>query len=99
MRRQEYQLKCLNGMERETGFEPRSVAGSALKPASPAPARAPAPSRLRLASVTPRRGHTPFETPVRGFKVTSTLGLGSKVWIGSRDLRPRPQAWGGTALP
>jgi len=61
------------GLERETGFEPRSVAGSALKPASPAPARGPAPSRLRYASVTPRRGHTPFETPGRGFKVTFTF--------------------------
>ena len=57
-------------MERETGFEPRFVAGSALKPASTAPARGPAPSRLRFASVSPRRGHTPFETPGRGFNVT-----------------------------
>ena len=60
-------------MERETGFEPRFVAGSALKPASTAPARGPAPSRLCFASVTPRRGHTPFEAPGRGFNVTLTL--------------------------
>src|SRR5438094_88705 len=34
-------------MERETGFEPRSVAGSALRLASPAPARGPRPLPAR----------------------------------------------------
>lgn len=44
------------------GVEPPSVAGSALRPASPAPAEGASP----LAR-SPRRGHAPFESPGRGF--------------------------------
>lgn len=47
------------------GFEPHSVAGSALGLASRLPQRGPAPS-VR----SPRKGLTPFEIPCRGFKST-----------------------------
>ena len=50
-------------MERATGFEPRSVAGSALKLASRLPLKGPAPSRAPHEG-----GPPPSEPPCRGFK-------------------------------
>jgi len=50
-----------------TGFEPRSVAGSALSLASPASTEGASPLVY-----SPRRGCTPFETPGRGFKARNT---------------------------
>src|SRR2546426_8510035 len=62
------------GMERETGFEPRSLAGSALIPASPAPARGPAPSRARVASRHPTKGAHPLRNPGSRVQLESTGG-------------------------
>ena len=56
-------------MERATGFEPRSVAGSALKPASPAPTKGACPL-VR----SPRRGHPPFVTPLPRVQKEITCG-------------------------
>ena len=52
----------VQSVERAMGFEPHSVARSALKHASWLPLRGPCPL-VR----SPRRGHTPFVTLCRGF--------------------------------
>ena len=73
------------------GFEPHSVARSALKPASRLLLRGPSPL-----AYSPRKGSTPFEIPCRGFKPTGTL---QRIWSGRWDLNPRQLAWEARTLP
>lgn len=60
------------GLERAMGFEPHSVAGSALETCLPAPAEGASP----LAH-SPRKGLTPFESPCRGFNPAGSVRFGA----------------------
>ena len=60
-------------MERATGFEPRSVAGSALKPASPAPARVPSPLAPSRCSGHPTKGAHPLRIPLSRLQIPSCV--------------------------
>ena len=79
------------GMEPASGIEPPTVAGSALKPASPPPTKGASPL-VR----SPRRGHTPFGTPrsVVRFWVTR-----SAVWSRRVGSNHRPAVYETAALP
>ena len=65
------------------GFEPHSVAGSALN----------------LASQLPLRGHAPFGIPCRGSQMQIGLTSHVLVWSGRWDLNPRQLAWEARTLP
>lgn len=55
-------------LERERGFEPPPSPAQTNPRLRRLPPGGHAPSRLRFAPVTPRKGHTPFENPGRKFK-------------------------------
>ena len=72
-------------MERERGFEPPPSPVQTNTRLRRLPPRGHAPSRLRYAPVTPRKGHTPFENPGRGSNPSVAL---SEDWSGKGDLNP-----------
>ena len=59
------------------------VAGSALEPASPTPTRAPSPL-----VESPRRGRTPFGTPMRGNAPASRLRAPVSLDVSAVSLEP-----------
>ncbi len=73
------------------GFEPHSVAGSALKLASRLLLRGPAPSHAPH-----ERGAPLSESPVMGSNPTEEHCW---IWSGRWDLNPRQLAWEARTLP
>ncbi len=76
-------------MERAMGFEPHSVAGSALKPASRLPLRGSPPSCL------PTKGACSLRNPLSWVQINKL----ASVWSGRWDLNPRQLAWEARTLP